>query len=85
MTIQEIFEILGIDEQPDPWAFIDGLIENSTLSDEVKAEMNEYNDADTSPELMEMMISLLFDSQPDRILSGMNYNQSDINRKLRQL
>ena len=86
MTILELFELLGVDTEPkDTWAYIDYLIQTSTLSEEVKTEMEQYNSPDTAPEVMEVMLRQLYDSRPDNIQGGHNYSQTDIKRKLDQL
>ena len=84
-TIQELFELLGLDDKPDPWGYLDGLIHNSNLSEEVKKEMEYYNNDKTEPEILEMMIRLLYDSQPNPVTHGRGYNQTDIKRHLERL
>lgn len=85
MTILELFELLGLDDKSDPWGYLDGLIHNSNLSEDVKKEMEYYNNDKTEPEILEMMIRLLYDSQLDPITQGRGFNQTDIKRKLEQL
>jgi len=85
MTIFELFEILGIDDKPDPWFYISLMIDNSTFEEDTKESMHSYNNDNTAPELMEVMLRMLYDSQRDNIDGGFSYNMGDIHRKLKRL
>ena len=86
MTIFEIFEMLGVEGDTEhPYGWIDALIHNSTLDDEIKHEMESFNSEECPEEVMIIMLEQLLNNQFDRIASGMPFNQSDIHRKLNKL
>lgn len=85
MDIFELFELLGVGEKTYNHQHIDNLINNSTLTSEIKSEMEDLNNETTETEIMDIMLRILYDNQPDNIVLGNNYNQTDILRKLRQI
>ena len=72
-------------EERDVVMWVDNLIHSACLSSDEKTFCENLNCDDQEEEILDMMIGLLLDSQPDRIRMGLNYSQSDITCSFNEL
>ena len=84
MNILELFEMLGVESDADPWLYIEGLIHNSTLEEPIKCEMEAYitHKDSASAEVLELMLKMLLQSQKHPVRDGLNYSQKQLNKYL---